>query len=98
MPPLQGPDASPIQTDLSRAATCPTQPNAIVIGFPVNNITCQATASCNNLIEDLLAGLSADCHWPNITNILANDISSPVMSPTVCMTFCADGVLAKGMM
>ena len=36
--------------------TClePTQPNAIALGSPANNITCQTTASCDDLIEDLL--------------------------------------------
>ena len=98
MPLYQNPDASPIQTDLSRAATYPMQTNTIVSGSPANTSTCQASASCDNLIENLLAWLSADCHWENITNILTSDSSSPVMSSTVCVAFYADDVFAKEMM
>ena len=38
------PDARPIQTDLSRRSTCPTQPNPTVTGSHAKYFTCQATA------------------------------------------------------
>jgi len=50
------------------------------------NITYYATTSCDSLIEQLLAGMGADCQRLNISKLLTSTGSSLVM-PYVISTY-----------